>query len=199
VQGTLADQTRCHPWFRPPCSTFSNPSPAERRAYGSFWQNKLASNDKTDVSFPDTLLDAFAKGTEGFSFAYLKEALYVRLRISLFRSSPSSLILPLSPGSQPTTVLSAVLPTLASRPCYLSLERTRTRRSLRSRAFCWSRFSSFERVSARRTSQLRSNRRKPSVAPLFAHVPRLDTLLMVVVPFVGTALTTAGTGKGYAS
>jgi transitional endoplasmic reticulum ATPase len=55
----------------PSRGNFLNPSTPERRAYACFWQNKLASNKKSDVSFPDTALDAFAQGTDGFSFAYL--------------------------------------------------------------------------------------------------------------------------------
>jgi hypothetical protein len=72
----------------PSCSTFSNPSTPERRAYACFWQNKLAFNNKTDVSLQDTALDAFAEETDGFSFAYLKEALSVASQ-SFFRFSGS--------------------------------------------------------------------------------------------------------------
>lgn len=43
--------------------------------YAKYWQKKLDSNK--DVYFPDTLVDDVAESTEGFSFAFLKEALYV--------------------------------------------------------------------------------------------------------------------------
>ena len=42
--------------------------------YAEYWQTKL--KDNKDVSFPDSLVLVIADETEGFSFAYLKEALY---------------------------------------------------------------------------------------------------------------------------
>ncbi|KAJ3518065.1 hypothetical protein NLJ89_g106 [Agrocybe chaxingu] len=44
----------------------------ERKLYAQYWQKKLASNKEIDLS--DALVDEVAKMTEGFSFAYLKEA-----------------------------------------------------------------------------------------------------------------------------
>jgi transitional endoplasmic reticulum ATPase len=40
-----------------------------------YWQDKLANNDR--IKFPNKLLDEFAAKTDGFSFAYMKEALWV--------------------------------------------------------------------------------------------------------------------------
>jgi hypothetical protein len=40
-----------------------------------YWQDKLKSNK--DIVFPDSLVDKVADKTSKFSFAYLKEALYV--------------------------------------------------------------------------------------------------------------------------
>ena len=47
----------------------------ERRLYVAYWQNKLA--DNKDVNFPDSLASELALTTDGFSFAFLKEVLYV--------------------------------------------------------------------------------------------------------------------------
>lgn len=58
-----------------PSSDFPDPSRDERRAYAVYWQAKLASNK--GVEFPDDFLDVIASKTQGFSFAYLKEALFV--------------------------------------------------------------------------------------------------------------------------
>ena len=57
-------------------SLFDNPDTDERVLYCQYWQNKLKSNK--DISFPDSLVDEVVKQTTKFSFAYLKEALYVR-------------------------------------------------------------------------------------------------------------------------
>ena len=54
-------------------SDFPDPVKHERRQYALYWQDKLKDNDR--VEFPDSLLDDFAGKTEGFSFAYMKEAL----------------------------------------------------------------------------------------------------------------------------
>jgi len=51
---------------------FDDPDEHERRLYCSYWQDKLKSNDR--APFPDKLADEIAKMTDGFSFAYLKEA-----------------------------------------------------------------------------------------------------------------------------
>ena len=58
-----------------PTSNFPNPSQSERRDYAIYWQHKLHSN--RDIDFPDSLLDEFAEKTDEFSFAYMKEALWV--------------------------------------------------------------------------------------------------------------------------
>lgn len=47
----------------------------ERKLYVQYWQTKLSSNKEID--FPDHLVDEVAQLTDKFSFAYLKEALYV--------------------------------------------------------------------------------------------------------------------------
>ena len=46
--------------------------------YIQYWQGKLQENKK--ISFPDSLIKEIASVTDGFSFAYLKEALCVPLR-----------------------------------------------------------------------------------------------------------------------
>jgi len=54
---------------------FDNPTYGERVLYAQYWQKKLEHNK--EISFPDTLRDEIAELTYDFSFAYLKEALYV--------------------------------------------------------------------------------------------------------------------------
>ena len=54
-------------------SYFGDPDESERSLYAQYWQQKLASNKEID--FPDKLVAKVAKETDGFSFAYLKEAL----------------------------------------------------------------------------------------------------------------------------
>lgn len=51
---------------------FDDPDEEERTAYARFWQEKLKSNESID--FPDDLVSQVAQATDGFSFAYLKEA-----------------------------------------------------------------------------------------------------------------------------
>ena len=51
---------------------FDDPDEHERRLYCAYWQEKLESNER--AQFPDELADEIAKLTDGFSFAYLKEA-----------------------------------------------------------------------------------------------------------------------------
>ncbi|KDR83952.1 hypothetical protein GALMADRAFT_219779 [Galerina marginata CBS 339.88] len=51
---------------------FGDPDEIERKLYAQYWQNKLASNK--DINFPERLVTKFAKMTDKFSFAYLKEA-----------------------------------------------------------------------------------------------------------------------------
>lgn len=43
--------------------------------YAKYWQDKL--HDNKGVLFPDSLVAEIAATTDGFSFAYLKEVLYV--------------------------------------------------------------------------------------------------------------------------
>jgi transitional endoplasmic reticulum ATPase len=57
---------------------FDNPTHDERILYVQYWQKKLKHNK--EISFPDTLRDEIANLTFDFSFAYLKEALYVPAR-----------------------------------------------------------------------------------------------------------------------
>lgn len=49
--------------------------------YVQYWQGKLQGNKK--ISFPDSLVKEIASETDGFSFAYLKEALCVPFRVRL--------------------------------------------------------------------------------------------------------------------
>ncbi len=59
--------------------------------YAQYWQRKL--KDNKDVSFPDSLVTAIAEETDGFSFAYLKEALYAfLLHAGLLDLTPFSLV-----------------------------------------------------------------------------------------------------------
>lgn len=51
---------------------FDDPDEPSRRLYCAYWQGKLRSNDR--APFPGELADEIAKMTDGFSFAYLKEA-----------------------------------------------------------------------------------------------------------------------------
>lgn len=54
---------------------FEDPDRDERALYAKYWQHKLKGNK--DIDFPDRLVDEIAHITNKFSFAYLKEALYV--------------------------------------------------------------------------------------------------------------------------
>lgn len=56
---------------------FPNPNEAQRVAYAQYWQKKLESNK--DVEFPDALCKAIARITDGFSFAYIQEAMVASL------------------------------------------------------------------------------------------------------------------------
>ena len=72
-------------------SLFDNPNKDERVLYAQYWQNKLKGNK--DIPFPDELVEEVAGLTDGFSFAYLKECLFVLPRPLLlsqysFMSSP---------------------------------------------------------------------------------------------------------------
>jgi AAA+ superfamily predicted ATPase len=51
---------------------FPLPNRDERILYAKYWQNKLRKNP--DIEFPDSLMETIADATDGFSFAYLKEA-----------------------------------------------------------------------------------------------------------------------------
>jgi transitional endoplasmic reticulum ATPase len=74
---------------------FDDPDEEERRLYCKYWQKKLENNKK--VSFPDTLVDEVAKKSRGLSFAYIKEALYVRsstcIEYMAYSCSVSTLVL----------------------------------------------------------------------------------------------------------
>ncbi|KAG9105538.1 hypothetical protein FRC07_009204 [Ceratobasidium sp. 392] len=59
---------------------FSAPNRDERVQYAQYWQRKLKNNK--DITFPDSLVEKVAELTEGFSFAYLKEA-FVSTLVSL--------------------------------------------------------------------------------------------------------------------
>jgi len=51
---------------------FDDPDYEERVLYAKYWQTKLEDND--DIAFPASLVEEVAGLTQGFSFAYLKEA-----------------------------------------------------------------------------------------------------------------------------
>lgn len=56
---------------------FPNPNESERVQYMHYWQKKLSDNE--DLEFPDKLCPAVAKITDGFSFAYMQEAMVASL------------------------------------------------------------------------------------------------------------------------
>ena len=56
---------------------FALPAQAERLRYAEYWRSKLVKNQRVD--FPDGLSTAIADMTDGFSFAYLKEAFITSL------------------------------------------------------------------------------------------------------------------------
>ncbi|KAM0717311.1 hypothetical protein Q7P37_007163 [Cladosporium fusiforme] len=56
---------------------FPNPNRSQREAYAGYWQGKLRSNK--DIKFPDELCNAMAGITDGFSFAYIQEAMVASL------------------------------------------------------------------------------------------------------------------------
>jgi SpoVK/Ycf46/Vps4 family AAA+-type ATPase len=63
---------------------FPNPNEPQRVAYAQYWQKKLESNK--DVDFPDALCGAIASITDGFSFAYIQEAMVASLLAIAARS-----------------------------------------------------------------------------------------------------------------
>jgi len=100
-------------------SKFDDPDEEERKLYAQYWQNKLATNP--DIDFPDRLVSKVANLTDKFSFAYLKEALwvYVHSRVnsnSLFLSTSVSTLVTFVgiEGKKPTfeSVLIAQINTL---------------------------------------------------------------------------------------
>ncbi|KIJ20334.1 hypothetical protein PAXINDRAFT_166412 [Paxillus involutus ATCC 200175] len=56
---------------------FDDPDREERALYARYWQDKL--KDNSEISFPDSLVNEVADMTQGFSFAYLKEAFVATL------------------------------------------------------------------------------------------------------------------------
>ena len=56
---------------------FPNPDEPQRVQYAHYWQKKLESNEEID--FPDALCDGIASITDGFSFAYIQEAMVASL------------------------------------------------------------------------------------------------------------------------
>lgn len=56
---------------------FDNPTTKEREQYMKYWQGKLEDNE--EIEFPDKICPAVAKITDGFSFAYLQEAMIASL------------------------------------------------------------------------------------------------------------------------
>lgn len=71
----MSSISECDPETDNQCSLFDDPDQEERTLYAKYWQKKLESNE--DISFPDELVTDVAASTDQFSFAYLKEALYV--------------------------------------------------------------------------------------------------------------------------
>jgi SpoVK/Ycf46/Vps4 family AAA+-type ATPase len=63
---------------------FPNPDEPQRVLYAQYWQKKLESNE--DVDFPDALCGAIARITDGFSFAYIQEAMVASLLAIAARS-----------------------------------------------------------------------------------------------------------------
>lgn len=63
---------------------FPNPNEPQRVLYAQYWQKKLESNK--DVDFPDALCGAIARITDGFSFAYIQEAMVASLLAIAARS-----------------------------------------------------------------------------------------------------------------
>ena len=58
---------------------FALPAIKEREQYCNYWRQKLSKNPT--ISFPPSLSPAIASITEGFSFAYLKEAFITSLLV----------------------------------------------------------------------------------------------------------------------
>lgn len=63
---------------------FEDPSWAERALYSEYWRNKLRNNDKID--FPKEMSSKVADITNGFSFAYMKEAFVAALLVIVART-----------------------------------------------------------------------------------------------------------------
>lgn len=57
-------------------SEFDDPDAEERTLYVRYWQKKLENNK--EILFPEDLVNEVVGSTEHFSFAYMKEALYVQ-------------------------------------------------------------------------------------------------------------------------
>lgn len=64
---------------------FPNPNEPQRVAYAHYWQTKL--EDNKDLDFPDALCEAIASITNGFSFAYIQEAMVASLLAIAARGS----------------------------------------------------------------------------------------------------------------
>nr|XP_031857211.1 uncharacterized protein CI109_007375 [Kwoniella shandongensis]KAA5524283.1 hypothetical protein CI109_007375 [Kwoniella shandongensis] len=74
--------------------TFPNPSGADRTDYATYWQNKLRT--KPNIDFPQALVNQFADNTNGFSFAYMKEAFVSALLVIASKKTDSVDTLPFS-------------------------------------------------------------------------------------------------------
>ncbi|MCJ1456228.1 hypothetical protein MMC28_006588 [Mycoblastus sanguinarius] len=66
---------------------FDLPATSEREEYCEYWRSRLAENKTID--FPAKLCSAIAGITDGFSFAYLKEA-FVSALLTIVSDQPSS-------------------------------------------------------------------------------------------------------------
>jgi SpoVK/Ycf46/Vps4 family AAA+-type ATPase len=58
---------------------FDMPNRAERIQYSQYWRKKLSGNKK--IEFPEVLCEMIADITDGFSFAYMKEAFVASLLV----------------------------------------------------------------------------------------------------------------------
>lgn len=63
---------------------FDDPNRDERVQYAEYWRNKLKGNKKVD--FPEEMSARIADITDGFSFAYLKEAFVAALLVIVANS-----------------------------------------------------------------------------------------------------------------
>jgi len=78
---------------------FPDPDREQRKQYAAFWQRKL--KDNKDIEFPDSLCDAIAGITDGFSFAYMQEA-FVASLLAIAGRKDTKAFADVTDESQPT-------------------------------------------------------------------------------------------------